>query len=152
MGQRMTLPIRFGVLICAMAMTSIVPLSGAMAATSRSNLQALVNDTAAQIQLAYRQHPGERDNRQQQLAAVLAAWRAAARSEANNQRLATWLHAAILSSMPGSNDPLPPAPVFLTKAGGARSAESVLVKTAPVEANGKTEADPFRDDPAGERE
>jgi hypothetical protein len=75
-------------------------------------LQVLVNDTAAQIQLAYRQHPDEQATRREQLAAVIAAWRAAPRNEANNQRLANWLRAAIQSSMPGSNDPLPPAPTF----------------------------------------
>src|SRR5262245_29677151 len=81
-------------------------------AGAADKLQVLVNDTAAQIQLAYRQHPDEQATRREQLAAVIAAWRAAPRNEANNQRLANWLRAAIQSSMPGSNDPLPPAPTF----------------------------------------
>ena len=109
MCQRITSSVRFGILSCALAIASIASPKDVMAASSKSNLQALVNDTAAQVQLAYRQQPGEREYRQRQLASVLAGWRAAARSEANNQRLATWLHSAISSSMPGSNDPLPPA-------------------------------------------
>jgi hypothetical protein len=81
-------------------------------AGAADKLQPLVNDTAAQIQLAYRQHPDEQATRREQLAAVIAAWRAAPRNEANNQRLANWLRAAIQSSMPGSNEPLPQTPSF----------------------------------------
>jgi hypothetical protein len=86
-------------------------LNPAMAGAA-DKLQVLVNATAAQIQLAYRQHPDEQAARREQLAAVVAAWRAAPRNEANNERLANWLRAAIQSSMPGSKEPLPGAPSF----------------------------------------
>ena len=80
----------------------LMPGIATAAAGTADRLQVLVNDTAAQLQLAYRQHPDERTRRQEQLTAAVAAWRAAPRSEANNERLATWLRAAILNSMPGS--------------------------------------------------
>jgi hypothetical protein len=94
--------------IVAVAIVWLAPASAGAA----EKLQVLVNDTAAQIQLAYRRHPDEQAARREQLAAVLAAWRAAPRNEANNERLANWLRAAIHSSMPGSNEPLPPTPSF----------------------------------------
>src|SRR6476660_1067163 len=62
-------------------------------APAADKLQLLVNDTAAQLQLAYRQHPDEKARRKEQLTAAVAAWRAAPRSEANNEQLATWLRA-----------------------------------------------------------
>src|SRR5690242_1263991 len=67
----------------AIALAAIAWLSPAIAAAEK--LQVLLNDTAAQIQLAYRQHPDEQLTRREQLAAVIAAWRAAPRSEANNE-------------------------------------------------------------------
>jgi hypothetical protein len=134
------------------------------AAPAADKLQLLLNDTAAQLQLAYRQHPDERARRQEQLTATIAAWRAAPRSEANNERLATWLRAAIVSSMPGSQEPLPAVPSFvaIVKAEPQPAAHDAIVepkvvekaieKKAPVETAAKPEDDPFRDDPvsAGE--
>jgi hypothetical protein len=129
------------------------------AAPAADKLQVLVNDTAAQLQLAYRQHPDERARRQEQLTAAIEAWRAAPRSEANNERLATWLRAAILSSMPGSQEPLPAAPSFVAivkvepqpeahKAPAeAQATEKVVEKKTPSETATKPEVDPFRDDP-----
>src|SRR5215210_6708792 len=102
------------------ASSSLLPASAGAAAPASDKLQALVNDTAAQLQLAYRQHPDERARRQEQLSAAIASWRAAPRSEANNERLATWLRAAILTSMPGSQEPLPAVPSF-----------AAIVKTEP---------------------
>jgi hypothetical protein len=129
-----------------------VAVSAASAATS-NRLQSLVNDTAAQIQIAYRQHPDEREIRQEQLAAVITAWRAAARSEANNKLLTTWLHAAIRNSMPGSHDPLPPAPTFAANAKvESRVVGRADVKKAAVDSSAKVESDPFRDDPATDNE
>lgn len=93
------------------ALAAAAWLNPAMAGAAEP-LQVLVNATAAQIQLAYRQHPDEQSARREQLAAVLAAWRAAPRNETNNERLANWLRAAIQSSMPGSKEPLPPTPAF----------------------------------------
>ena len=125
----------------------------ARSATPAASLQSLVNDTAAQIQLAYRQHPAERDGRQQQLAAVVATWRASARSETNSTRLAAWLRAAIASSMPGSRDPLPSPPIFVAMAAEpVQASGSVIVKKASSVPDATADADPFKDDPATERE
>jgi hypothetical protein len=116
-------------------------------------MQTLVNDTAAQIQLSYRQHPAERERRREQLAVVVAAWRAADRSEVNNDRLAAWLQDAMHSSMPGSREPLPAAPAFSTNAQHELdAADKSVIKQAPSRAPVETDIDPFRDDPEGESE
>jgi hypothetical protein len=81
-------------------------------AQSPPPLQALLNDTVAQLQLAYRHNAPERRRRYDQLAVVLAAWRDAPRSDANNQLLEDWLRGAIRSSMPGSQLSLPGIPNF----------------------------------------
>jgi hypothetical protein len=125
------------------AASSVAAAKGAPA----DKLQALVSDTTAQVQLAYRQHPGERALRQEQIADVLKAWRAAAPSEANNELLATWLRAAMLSSMPGSREPLPIVPDFamVSKSDG-RPIESAAAKKPAVAPVAKPDVDPFRDD------
>jgi hypothetical protein len=149
----------------------LMPAIAGSAAGATDKLQVLVNETAAQLQLAYRQHPDERARRQEQLTAAVAAWRAAPRSEANNERLAIWLHAAILSSMPGSQEPLPATPSFAAivkvepqseahKAPAEPQAaekepqavEKVIQKQSPVEAVAKPADDPFRDDPVSDTE
>ncbi len=149
---------RFAVLILV-AMTWLMPGIASVAAGAADKLQILVNDTAAQLQLAYRQHPDERARRQEQLTAAVAAWRTAPRSEANNERLAIWLRGAILSSMPGSKDPLPALPNFaaIVKAepkpesheapAEPQPVENAIEKNPPVETVAKPEDDPFRDDP-----
>jgi hypothetical protein len=113
-------------------------------------LVALVNETSAQFQLAYRQHPAERERRQAQLSAVVSAWQTAPRSEASNQQLATWLRTAIRNSMPGSTEPLPPFPDFAANA--SEKARPALDRSAPNTAPVAQEKqdDPFRDDPADE--
>jgi hypothetical protein len=138
------------------------PAIARAAPPATDKLQALVNDAAAQLQLAYRQHPDERARRQEQLTAVIAAWHAAPRSEANNERLATWLRAAILSSMPGSKDSLPAVPNFAVVVKAEphpeaheapveqQAAEKVVEKKAPTEAVAKPADDPFRDDPVSD--
>lgn len=151
------------------ATLSLLPLTASAAGGPNDRLQVLVNNTAAQFQLVYRQQPVERALRQEQLAAAIAAWRAAPRSEANNEKLATWLRAAILSSMPGSRETLPAVPSFgsvakqeprpqpqvqphqPTEAHAApvepQAVESAAEHKAPTEAVAKPENDPFRDDP-----
>jgi hypothetical protein len=142
------------------AMVWLLPGIASAAAGATDRLQLLVNDTAAQLQLAYRQHPDERARRQEQLIAVVAAWRAAHRSEANNERLAIWLRGAILSSMPGSKEPLPSVPNFaaIVKAEPnpqpqaeapmePQAAENAIAKKTSAETVAKPEDDPFRDDP-----
>ena len=149
---------RFAMLVLA-AIVGLLPGIAGAAPGAADKLQVLVNDTAAQLQLAYRQHPDERARRQEQLAAAVAAWRAAARSETNNERLATWLRAAIVSSMPGSKEPLPVVPSFVAIVKTEpqaeahevpvqpQAAEKAIEKNAPVDAVAKPEDDPFRDDP-----
>jgi hypothetical protein len=163
----------FAMLVLA-AMAWLSPVIAGAAPPAADKLQVLVNDAAAQLQLAYRQHPDERARRQEQLTAAIAAWRAAPRSEANNERLATWLRAAILSSMPGSQEPLPAVPSFaaIVKAEPQpevhevpvapiepqavekepQGVEKAIEKQAPVEAVAKPMDDPFRDDPLSDSE
>jgi hypothetical protein len=75
-------------------------------------LQTLVRATAVQFQIAYRHDAAEQEHRREQLAAAVAAWRVAARGEANDRLLSEWLRAAIRKSMPGSHEPLLPLPKF----------------------------------------
>jgi hypothetical protein len=134
----------------------LLPIDAAFSAAPKNKLQSLVNETVAQVQLAYRQHPAEQKLRRAQLEATLAAWRSAERSEANNALLATWLHAAMQHSMPGSREPLPPTPTFLITQQVAAPAGPRVERTEPktptlaIEADAQT--DPFRDDPETERE
>jgi hypothetical protein len=88
--------------------------SAAMAASQATpdHIQSLIGETTAQFQLAYRLQPSEGEQRQAELNAVVAAWRSAAHNETNDQRLTTWMRAAIRTSMPGSREPLPPQPSF----------------------------------------
>ena len=149
MDQRFSLKHRYYAIVCLSALAWLMPTASAVSAVPADRLQALISDTAAQVQLAYRQHPVEREHRREQVAAVVAAWRTASRSELNNERLATWLHAAILSSMPGSREPLPPAPNFAAKINSDPAGSSVVKKAATISER-KPDADPFRDDPVGE--
>lgn len=157
--------------LVVLAMVWLAPGIAHAVAPATDKLQVLVNDTATQLQLAYRQHPGERARRQEQLAAAVAAWRAAPRSEANNEKLAIWLRAAIVSSMPGSKEPLPAAPSFavIVKVElqpevhelpvepqaierKPQAVEQAIEKQTPAEAVAKPADDPFRDDPVSDDE
>lgn len=131
-------------------------------------LQVLVRETSAQLQVAYRLHPEEWQHRQEQLNAVVNAWRAAPRTDANNEQLANWLRSAIRASMPGSREALPASPAFAgAKATETRPlAKSSAPQPTPVEPKlakstrvtisapkpvpHSSEADPFRDDPENE--
>jgi hypothetical protein len=152
---------RVGTLLLV-AIVWLMPAIAGAARAATDKLQILLNDTAAQLQLAYRQHPDERARRQDQLNAAVTAWRAAPRSEANNEQLATWLRAAILNSMPGSKEPLPAVPSFaaVVKADAQadmhkladavaepKTAEMAIDTKAPIKTAAKPVADPFRDDP-----
>jgi hypothetical protein len=61
-----------------------------------------LNDTVAQLQLAYRHNLPERQRRYDELAEVVATWREAPRSDANNRLLVDWLRGAIRSSIHNS--------------------------------------------------
>src|SRR5215510_10946850 len=56
------------------------------ASPSADRLQTLIHETVAQFQIAYRMHPEAAGLRQQQLNAVVSAWRAAPRNDVNNER------------------------------------------------------------------
>ena len=166
--SRLTRGLRRFALLILVATAWIMPGTVGAAAGAPDKLQILVNDTAAQLQLAYRQHPDERARRQEQLTAAVAAWRAAPRNEANNERLANWLRAAIVSSMPGSKEPLPAVPRFaaIVKAEPhpegheapvePQAVETSIAKKATIETVAKPanerEDDPFRDDPVSDGE
>jgi hypothetical protein len=158
-------------MLVLVAIAGLIPGISQAAAPAAEKLQVLVNATAAQLQLAYRQHPDERARRQEQLTAAVAAWLAAPRNEVNNERLATWLRAAILDSMPGSTEPLPAVPSFaaVVKAEPQpevhevslepkavekqpEAVEKAIEKQAPVEAVAKPDENPFRDDPVSDSE
>jgi hypothetical protein len=116
--------------LLTIALVSIGATSKASAAPQTDRVQVLINETSAQFQLAFRLHPAEGQQRQEQLNAAVAAWRAAPRTPANNELFAAWLRSAIRSSMPGARAAMPPLPSF-------KSSEPVVVKrpveTKPVE-------------------
>jgi hypothetical protein len=90
----------------------VLALATPAAAQTPARLQLLVNDTVAQLQLAYRHDATEKRRRYERLSTTVDAWRDAERSDANNRLLEDWLRRAIRSSMPGSQEPLPPMPHF----------------------------------------
>jgi hypothetical protein len=145
---------RAALVVAALPMT-------ARAATSPDRVQLLVRETATQFQIAYRLYPSERQRRQEQLNAAVVAWRAAPRTDANNERFATWLRATIRASMPGSREALPPTPTFTlaiekeTRPAAPRATPEPTLAAPPVKEPTPADAsvaDPFRDDPAGEQE
>src|SRR5882757_11317085 len=120
---KIVLPCTLFVSVCAASAIS-------QAAAAPDRLPVLIAEASAQFKLAYRSQPAEGDRRQQQLNAVIAAWHAAPRSEANNEQLNNWLRTAIRSSMPGSRESLPALPTF---AGGPeRQPHSATPATAIV--------------------
>jgi hypothetical protein len=119
---------------CALTMVA----QSAASAQSPSRLQSLVNDTAVQFQIAYRQNAPEHRTRYAQLSRAVAEWKTAPRSEENNRLLADWLRSAIRRSMPGSRESLPPRPNF------ERPLAEAQPSAPPAE---KLIGDPFADDP-----
>lgn len=119
----------------------------------------LAEQATIQIDLAFRGNSQEGQARREQLEAVVAAWRAAPRTDANNERLNNWLRAAIRASMPGSHNELPAAPTFADNARRemqqtakpapaiARSPEPTLAAPTAISTN-DSQTDPFQDDPA----
>jgi hypothetical protein len=108
---------------------SAAMLTSRARAQSTAKLQSLVNDTVAQFQLAYHHNTAEQRRRYDQLSQTVAAWREAARNDANNRLLEDWLRGAIRSSMPGSQAALPPLPRFVQV-----HVESATVESRPVPA------------------
>lgn len=156
------------ILVVAILIASTVGSLSAKAAAPPDRTSSLVRETAAQFQIAYRLHPEEGQRRQEQLAAVVSAWRAAPRTDANNERLTIWLRAAIRASMPGSREALPANPTFaaatttetrtVVKHAAPEPTRAVptipkpmpVAESAPAPIKHSAEADPFRDDPADE--
>jgi hypothetical protein len=136
---------RYSAVVWIVAIAVMVPSSAARAAKPTDALQSLLLETAAQIDLAYRQYPAERDLRHRRLAEVLNLWRAAERTETNNERLASWLSKVISSSMPGSDDQLPAAPHFVATT-NAKPVGPSMAKEKQVEPKAEIAVDPFRDD------
>jgi hypothetical protein len=122
-------------------------------------------------------HPNEAQERQEQLDAAVAAWRAAPRSAANDDELAKWLRSAIRASMPGQREALPPIPNFKAAeksiqkpiekrlvvpalaepknvegkaAGGTTAATPNALPTVEEPTAADENTDPFRDDPIDE--
>src|SRR3954471_2548326 len=139
MNQRIHLHLRCWILVCIAISAEFAFAGEVMGASSSEKLQTLTNETSAQISLAYRQHPSEKDLRRQQLAEVVKSWRAAEHNDVNNERLANWLRAAMVNSMPGSQDPLPTVPAFTSapKTHDPQRARDPTVKTAPAESSNR---------------
>jgi hypothetical protein len=117
MDRRVFFLLPFGHLNVKRILTAITVVAALLMANrahaqSPARLQALVNDTVAQLQIAYRHNVPEQRRRYAQLAAAITVWRVAPRSETNNRLLEDWLRVAIRNSMPGSQAPLPPVPPF----------------------------------------
>jgi hypothetical protein len=160
-----------GIVVVVCALTFV--FANCAAAQTPARLQTLLNDTVAQLQLAYRHNVPEQRRRYDELAQVVAAWREAPRNDANNRLLEDWLRAVIRSSMPGSQESLPPAPQFARPSVLNERAPVVQPDTMPVEpiaqpdvehsdkpprtgelessdaAFNKSIGDPFGDDPPG---
>jgi hypothetical protein len=144
-------------------MAGFTPVA-ARAATQRERLPNLIAEASDQFELAYRAYPAEGKHRQEQLNAVVAAWRSAPRTEVNNERLNAWLRAAIQSSMPGSREPLPMTPSFATNTvrdkrpiaepavAGARTPEPKPANETARSSKDDSRVDPFRDDPSNKQE
>jgi hypothetical protein len=135
-----------GLLIAVAAFLVQPAQSLAQGAATSVSLQALVNDTAAQIQLAYRLDPTERQRRHEQLEEAVKSWRTVQRSDANNRLLAEWLRAAMRNSMPGSVEALPAPPAFDTGETSLLSAQSAE-RESSRSIGDKSAGDPFGDDP-----
>jgi hypothetical protein len=150
---------QFALLMIAASFVAAAPASAAERMPS-ARTQALIKAAAEQFQLSYRMRPAEGELRQQHLKAVVAAWRAAPHSRANDDRLTNWLRDAIRTSMPGSRDALPPMPNFAGSEPTAPQTPHVtdppqvappeptptVAPTAPSPEK-QDSADPFRDDP-----
>ena len=117
---------------------------------SSASLQSLVDQTAAQLRLSYRNNRAEHLRRYNQLSAAIARWRASARSEEDNRRLAAWLRRAMRDSMPGSQRALAALPEFVDprRAIAVQPAAATTVRQKPVATNARPEADFWSDHPA----
>ena len=72
----------------------------------------LESDLRFQLEVAFRHDPNDRAARLAQLEQVTQAWQQSPRTAADREKLANWLLAATIRSMPGSLNELPAVPVF----------------------------------------
>jgi hypothetical protein len=126
----------------------------------RERAPTLAAEATTQFDLAFRANPNEGQARKEQLESVVSTWRAAPRSDSNNERLNNWLRAAIRASMPGSHEELPAAPIFADTNGrekrktakptpaNMRAPEPTLAVPTAASLKSDSQTDPFRDDPA----
>jgi len=72
----------------------------------------LESDLRFQLEIVFRHDPNERARRLVQLKKVSQAWQQSPRTIADRKKLASWLLAATVHSMPGSTEALPSIPSF----------------------------------------
>jgi hypothetical protein len=100
------------VLMIASWVVSAAPAAAFAEAHSTTQLQPLVNDTVAQLEIAYRHDRAELERRYNTVGQAVSAYKKSSRDAANHQRLAEWLRAVMRASMPGAHEALPPIPEF----------------------------------------
>ena len=102
--------------ILSTAVAVAILAAGVTAQQARSartdELVHLESDLRFQLESAFRLNPKQGAERVKQLEEVLALWQQTPRTTADRRLLADWLLEATIRSMPGSIEPLPPAPKF----------------------------------------
>lgn len=122
---------------------------------SPTRLQPLLNDAVAQLEISYRYDWTELERRYQIVSQAVVAWNKSSRDAVNNQRLADWLRAVMQSSMPGSQQALPPIPEFETEPVETEPLPTPSVDRpqaapeSPTESAGAEHADTRADAPTG---
>jgi hypothetical protein len=94
------------------ATASLATPAAAQTTGSAADLQTLVDDLGTQLELRYRANLPEYQLRYDQLGQAIAAWNASSQTDADRAAVASWLREATLSSMPGSDLPMPPVPQY----------------------------------------
>jgi hypothetical protein len=119
---------------CALALAALALRARAESPNSAAGPTSLSLELTAELQLVYRDNVPEFEQRSERLRQTIAAWNASGKSEADRTQLAAWFHDAIRASMPGANQPLPPAPSFRsdTAAPETKVDQTVLAKGTPV--------------------
>ena len=80
--------------------------------TTEDSLSLLESDLRFQIDMAFRQNPGEGAARMSQVDEAVSAWHASPQSEIDRSRMADWLLEATIRCMPGTMEALPEVPRF----------------------------------------
>jgi hypothetical protein len=101
-----------GGVFIAIALCSLAGSTALAQASTPARLQPLVNDAVAQLKISYRHDSVEREARYEAIGQAVSAWNKSNRDQADNDRLAEWLRAAMRASMPGSHEAMPALPKF----------------------------------------